>query len=184
SGFDASFATFHGLYWLIVNLADSAPVVVSVDDAHWVDPETLRFLDYLAHRIDGLAVSMILSGRPPDSGDAHDVWPELVAQAAATALLPQPLSEEGVKAIVRETLGADAAEEFCAACHVATAGNPLFLRELLGALRASGVAPSADATAEVTALGSGAVSRFVLHRLAALGTDATEVARAGCVLGD
>jgi DNA-binding CsgD family transcriptional regulator len=184
SGFDASFATFHGLYWLVVNLADRAPVLVCVDDAHWADRESLRFLDYLAHRIDGLAVSMILSGRPPDTGEAGGVWPELVAQAEAAALLPQPLSEEGVRAFVRDALGADAADEFCAACHVATAGNPLFLRELLGAVKASGVAPAADAAPEVSALGPGAVSRFVLHRLATLGGDATEVARAVSVLGD
>jgi DNA-binding CsgD family transcriptional regulator len=184
SGFDASFATYHGLYWLVVNLADSAPVLVCVDDAHSADAETLRFLDYLAHRIDGLAVSMVLSGRPPDTGASDGVWPELVAQASAIALLPQPLSEEGVRALVRETLAADAADEFCAACHVATAGNPLFLRELLGALRAKGVAPSAAATREVTTIGSGAVSRFVLHRVAALGPTAVEVARAVSVLGD
>jgi DNA-binding CsgD family transcriptional regulator len=36
----------------------------------------------------------------------------------------------------------------------------------------------------VDALGPGAVSRFVLHRVAALGTDASEVARAVSVLGD
>jgi DNA-binding CsgD family transcriptional regulator len=184
SGFDASFATFHGLYWLVVNLADRAPVLVCVDDAHWADRETLRFLDYLAHRIDGLAVSMILSGRAPDTGESNGVWPELAAQAAAAALLPQPLTEASVRTLVRDALGADAADEFCAACHVATAGNPLFLRELLGALRASGVAATASATAEVTAVGSGAVSRFVLHRLAVLGSDAIEVARAVAVLGD
>ena len=184
TGVDASFATFHGLYWLVVNLADRAPVFVCVDDAHWADRQTLRFLDYLAHRIDGVGVSMVLAGRPPDAADAAGVWSELVAQPAATALLPQPLTEDGVRTLVREILGADADDEFCAACHLATKGNPLFLRELLGTLRASGVTPSADATGQVDALGPGAVSRFVLHRVAALGTDATEVARAVSVLGD
>src|SRR4051812_12862950 len=184
TGVDASFATFHGLYWLVVNLADRAPLLVCVDDAHWADSQTLRFLDYLTHRIDGVGVSMVLAGRPPDAAEAAGVWSELVAQPAATALLPQPLSEEGVRTMVHDILGADAADEFCAACHQATKGNPLFLRELLGTLKASGVAPSADATGQVDALGPGAVSRFVLHRVAALGMDASEVARAVSVLGD
>lgn len=184
TGVDASFATFHGLYWLIVNLADRAPVLVCVDDVHWTDPQTLRFLDYLAHRIEGIGVSMVLTGRPPDPANAGGVWAELAAQPGAIALLPQPLSEESVTKLVRETLGAGAADEFCAACHLATQGNPLFLRELLGTLKASGVEPSADATDQVQALGPGAVSRFVLHRVAALGTNATEVARAVSVLGD
>ena len=184
TGIDASFATLHGLYWLMVNLADRAPVLICVDDAQWADAQTLRFLDYLAHRIEGLAVSMILAGRPPNPGEEDGLWSELAAQPTATALLPQPLSEEGVRTLVRERLGPESADEFCAACHLATRGNPLFLRELLAALRASGVTPSADATGEVTSLGSAAVSRFVLRRLSALGPESTELARAVAVLGD
>jgi DNA-binding CsgD family transcriptional regulator len=184
TGIDASFATLHGLYWLVVNLADRAPVFICVDDAHWADVQTLRFLDYLAHRIEGLAVSMVLGGRAPETGEEDGVWGELAAQPTAIALRPHPLGEESVRALVRERLGPGAADEFCAACYLATQGNPLFLRELLTALRASGVTPSADAIDEVTALGSAAVSRFVLHRLSALGAEATELARAVAVLGD
>ena len=44
----------HGLYWLLNNLADAAPLVLAVDDLHWADAESLRFLDYLAPRLDGL----------------------------------------------------------------------------------------------------------------------------------
>jgi DNA-binding CsgD family transcriptional regulator len=184
TGVDAGFATFHGLYWLVVNLADRVPVLVCVDDAHWADPQTLRFLDYLAHRIDGLAVAMVLAGRPPGASEPGSMWADVVAQPAAVALRPQPLSEEGVRSLVHDRLGSDAAEEFCAACHLATQGNPLFLRELLASLGATGVAPSADATGVVEALGPAAVSRFVLHRLAALGPNATELARVVAVLGD
>ena len=86
--------------------------------------------------------------------------------------------------LTRERLGAEAAEEFCRACHTATGGNPLFVRELLGALRAAGVAPSAAAAGEVQAVGPAAVSRFVLHRLARLGPAASELARTVAVLGD
>ena len=184
TGIDASFATFHGLYWLVVNLADRAPLLICVDDAHWADVQTLRFLDYLAHRIEGLAVSLVLAGRAPGSGGEDGLWAELAAQPTAIALLPQPLSEDGVRTLVRERLGPEAADEFCAACHVATGGNPLFLHELLAALQASGVSPTADAIAAVTSLGSAAVSRFVLHRLTALGPEAAELARAVAVLGD
>lgn len=184
TGIDASFATFHGLYWLIVNLADRAPLLICVDDAQWADAQTLRFLDYLVHRIEGLAVSVILAGRAPDTGEEDGLWGELAAQPTAIALVPQPLSEQGVRTLVHARLGPESADEFSAACHLATRGNPLFLRELLTALRARGVTPSADATGEVTSLGPAAVSRFVLHRLAALGPEATELARAVAVLGD
>ena len=99
-------------------------------------------------------------------------------------LHPRPLSESASVALARERLGEEAAEEFCHACHRATGGNPLFLRELLSALDAAGVGPSAGAASEVQAVGPAAVSRFVLHRLATLGPAASELARAVAVLGD
>ena len=51
----------------MVNIADRAPVLVLVDDCQWADRESLRFLAYLAQRIEGLPVAMLLTGRPPDA---------------------------------------------------------------------------------------------------------------------
>src|SRR5689334_7208047 len=167
----AGFEALHSLYWLMVNIADQAPVLVLVDDCQWADRDSLRFLAYLAERIDGLPVAMLLTGRPPDAAgdEAGGLWAQLASHSSAVALYPQPLSQPAAVALARERLGADAAEEFCRACHTATGGNPLFLRELLRALSAAQVAPSAGAADAVQAVGPAAVSRFVLHRLARLG---------------
>ena len=185
-GADVGFDALHSLYWLVVNLADRAPLLVSVDDCQWVDRDSLRFLGYLAQRIEGLRVTMLLAGRRPDPAavDGRSLWAQLASRPEAGVLNPQPLSEAASVAMARERLGGEAAEEFCRACHRATGGNPLFLRELLTALDAAGVVPSAGAASEVQAVGPAAVSRFVLHRLATLGRAATELARAVAVLGD
>ena len=37
-------AVLHGLYWLLANLADRAPLHVAIDDAQWADDPSLRFL--------------------------------------------------------------------------------------------------------------------------------------------
>ena len=183
-GADIGFEALHSVYWLVVNLADRSPVLVSVDDCQWADRESLRFLGYLAQRIEGLVVAMVLTGRPPDSPEAGALWAQIASRPSAIALYPRPLSRSAALTLTRERLGADAAEEFCQACHAATGGNPLFLRELLRALDAAGVVPSTAAADEVQAVGPAAVSRFVLHRLAALGPAATELARTVAVLGD
>src|SRR5499425_1442889 len=47
---DRAFAMLHGLYWLLNNLTDERPVVLSLDDLDWCDAESLRFLTYLAPR--------------------------------------------------------------------------------------------------------------------------------------
>ena len=183
---DADFDALHSLYWLIVNLSDRAPVLVSVDDCQWSDLESLRFLSYLGQRIEGLHVAMVLAARPAEGGapDTASLWAQIASRPEAVAIYPRTLSEPAATALTREQLGSDAEDEFCRACHTATGGNPLFLRELLGALRSAGVVPSASAANEVQAVGPAAVGRFVLHRVAALGPSANELANAVAVLGD
>ena len=185
-GPDVGFEAMHSLYWLVVNIADQAPVLVLVDDCQWVDRDSLRFLAYLAQRIEGLQVTMLLAGRPPESAatEAGSLWGQVASRPAAVALYPRPLSQPAAAALVRAHLGGQAAEEFCHACHAATGGNPLYLRELLRALDAAGIVPSAAAAGQVQTVGPAAVGRFVLHRLAALGPAAAELARSAAVLGD
>ncbi|MBV8942974.1 MAG: AAA family ATPase [Solirubrobacterales bacterium] len=183
---DAGFEALHSLYWLVVNLGDRGPLLVLVDDCQWADRESLRFLSYLAERIEGIPVALVLAARPPDPGEAEVAafWSQIGSRPSGSALYPRPLSEIAAVALARERLSVDADEEFCRACHTATGGNPLFLRELLRALQAAGIVPSAVAANAVQAVGPAAVSRFVLHRLAALGPAGTELARAVAVLGD
>ncbi len=179
---DATFGVLHGLYWLTVSLADQGPLLLSVDDAHWADPSSLRFLGYLSRRLDGIPVLLAATGRHADP-EADMLWHELRQEPTATELRPSILSPEAVTAAVRRRLSEAADADFCRACHRATGGNPLFLRELLVALEASGVAPTAEAAATVTEVGPPAVARFVLHRLERLGPSATALAQAVAVLG-
>ncbi len=61
-------ASLHGLYWLSANLAEERPLVLSIDDVHWCDPPTMRFLVYLAQRIQELPIVVVLAvaaGHPP-----------------------------------------------------------------------------------------------------------------------
>lgn len=180
---EVGFEALHSLYWLVVNITDQVPVLVSVDDCQWADQDSLRFLAYLAQRIEGLPVTMLLAGRPADPAQTG-LWAQLAARPAAVALYPRPLSQAAAVAWTREQLGTGAADEFCRACHTATGGNPLFLRELLRALDGAGVSPSAAAAAQVQAVGPAAIRRFVLHRLAALGAAPGRLAQAVAVLGD
>jgi DNA-binding CsgD family transcriptional regulator len=183
---DAGFEALHSLYWLTVNLADGAPLLISVDDCQWADLDSLRFLSYLAQRLEGLPVAMVLAGRPPGPvpDGAGPLWAQVATRPEAVMLSPPPLSRSAVATMTRERLGDEASDEFCHACHTATFGNPLFLRELLSALDAAGVVPTAAAASEVQAVGPASVSRFVLHRLAALDPAASELARTVAVLGD
>src|SRR5439155_23276457 len=45
-GAESSFAILHGLYWLAANFASRKPMLVVVDDLHWADEPSLRWLVY------------------------------------------------------------------------------------------------------------------------------------------
>ena len=53
----------HGLYWLVVNLAAESPLLIVIDDAHWADEPSLRFLVYLARRLESLPLLLLVGAR-------------------------------------------------------------------------------------------------------------------------
>ena len=179
---DGSFAMLHGLYWLVSNLADQGPVVLSVDDLHWCDPESLRFLNYLAPRLDGLPVAVLASAR---SGEQVAVdLARLAAGPETTSLRPEPLSVEATAALCEQTLTATVPYDFAAACRDATGGNPFYLEALLREVKEQRVPPDARDAAHVRHIGPGAVAQAVLLRLAGAPAAASALVRAVAVLGD
>ncbi|HEY1369769.1 MAG TPA: AAA family ATPase [Gaiellaceae bacterium] len=181
---DASFGVLHGLYWLTLNLAADRPLALVVDDLHSVDVPSLRFLAYLAHRLEGQPVLVAVGLRSAEPGTDAALLADIASDTLATHVRPGPLSVAAVAELARERLGDTPAPAFADACHDATGGNPLLLHELLKTLASEGVRPSAEQAGSVRELGSRAISRTVLMRLARLSPDAAAVARAVAVLGE
>ena len=177
---DRAGAVLHGLYWLVANLAERRPMLLVLDDAHWLDPASGRFLLYLARRIDSLPVLLLAAARPGEGPDPMGV-PALSATADAV-LRPSPLTEFGAGVVVRRELGPRADDEFCRSCREATGGNPFYLRALTAAVRADGGRPTVELAGHVRSLGTGALGRSLLVRLARLGDDCERLAQAVAVL--
>ena len=172
---DIPYATTHGLYWLTANLAASRPLLIAVDDVHWADVPSLRWLSHLAARIDGLPVALLLAARgDPDEPDMLD---EL--RALGVILRPGPLGRDATAALVGERLGERADAELCRACHVSTGGNPFLLQALAAALSAQDRLDDLS----VATLGPQQVAQAVLRRVARLGEGAGRLTRALAVLG-
>lgn len=178
---DVSFAALHGLFWVALNLAADGPLFLAVDDLHWCDRPSLRFVAYLARRLEGQPILVAATVRTGEPGTDVALLGEVSHDPATVAVRPVPLSADAVRALVRERLG-EADDAFCSACHEATGGNPLFLRQLITALEADSVRPDAAHADVVLEIGPRAVSRTVIMRLARLSEDAIAVARAVAVL--
>ena len=122
-------------------LSDSFPLVLSIDDLHWSDDESLNLIYYLARNLEGCRVMIICSYRRNDllagSGERHpfismanelkryygDIWIDL-----------DNIQEHEGERFTRELLNAssnDFTEEFHRAFYLHTNGHPLFSVELL-----------------------------------------------------
>jgi len=179
---DGSFSMLHGLYWLLVNLADERPVALSVDDLHWSDLESLRFLNYLAPRLDGLPLLVLASARTGEPV-ATDLA-RLGSGPETTVLRPQPLSVEAAARLCEDELGSEVGRDFADACSEATGGNPFFLEALLREVREQGLAADAREAVRVRRIGPATVAQAVLLRLSSGPAAAGALVRAAAVLGD
>lgn len=170
---DVPYATTHGLYWLAANLAVSRPLVIAVDDAHWSDASSLRWLSHLAARIDGLPVTLLLAART--GPDQPAVLDEIRSLPSCTRLELAPLGTAATAAMVSARLGGQADDALCRSCHAATGGNPFFLESLTAELRA--------APGPVETIGPQSIAASVLRRVGQLGDGAVALTRALAVLG-
>jgi predicted ATPase len=75
---EPTFSALHGLYWLTINLASSQPVLVTVDDAHWADVASLRWLIYLARRLAGVPLALVVATRLAERGPVQELHDDLL----------------------------------------------------------------------------------------------------------
>jgi DNA-binding CsgD family transcriptional regulator len=186
-----AYGIIHGLYWLTSNLCRLGdglegfrPVALLIDDAHWADDLSLRFLLRLAERIEELPLVVAVAFRPPEPGTAAPLLRRLAGANNARVVAVDPLSESAVRSLVRDELWADADEVVCRSCATVTGGNPFLVHALVAELRASGVRPSSQTAEVIGQLAPGSVLRAVVARLARLVDRCRDLAKSVAVLGD
>lgn len=178
---DAMQASAHGLTWLTCGLAARAATLLLVDDVHWADAPSLRWLGQLTRRMSGLPLGILCAVRSGEPPAEPDLLAELLA-AAGAPVRPAPLGPEAVRSIVLDRLPT-AGPAFTRACHGATAGNPFLLGALLDHLAAERVEPSEEVAAGLSDFGPDQVARAVDRQLARLPDGTADLARAFAVLG-
>jgi DNA-binding NarL/FixJ family response regulator len=179
---DAMHAAVRGLVWLVSNLGERAPAVLVIDDVHWADAPSLRWLALLARSLGELRVGVICAVRSGEPAAAPDLLAELLASAPEPPVRPRALGPAATETLVRERLPA-ASAGFAHACHAVTGGNPFLLGALLTQLVADAAAPDDEAAARLGAFGSEQVGRVIERQLARLPDGAGSLASAVAVLG-
>ncbi len=180
---DTAFAVLHGLYWLVVNLAEEQPVLLLVDDLQWADDASQRFLAFVGGRLTGLPVSLVATVRTSGGLPAPSLL-ELTRQPHAVTLRPARLSLPGLSTFVAWYLGSQGEGRFVEACAAATSGVPFYANELLRELADERVAPTGANAPRIAQVRPESVVRSVLSRVAHVSPSAVVTARALAVLGD
>jgi DNA-binding CsgD family transcriptional regulator len=182
---EGSFAILHGLYWLAANVAFQRPTLLAIDDLHWADTPSVRWLLYLTRRLEGVPLLVAAGTRPPE-GEGHNptLVAELITDPEGAAIRPEPLGRASIAVLARELHGLVPDDAFCAALETATGGNPLFVGAVLDAVAREGTSPTAEHVPRLLEIGAQGVSRVVGLRLARLPHEALALLRAASILGD
>jgi DNA-binding NtrC family response regulator/tetratricopeptide (TPR) repeat protein len=120
---------FETLRQLMLRRSRQVPVVILVEDLHWIDGTSEEFLASLAEILTGARVLLVCTHR----GGYRPSWFE---KSYATQMALQPLAPEESLHIVRSVLGADQAADSLYELIVSKAeGNPFFVEELARTVR-------------------------------------------------
>jgi class 3 adenylate cyclase/predicted ATPase len=119
--------TLDALVDQLLGLDARQPVLVVLEDAHWIDPTTLEMIEQGLDRIAAARVLLLVTSRP-------DQQPELAAHPHVTRLTLNRLDRGGVEAIVARLGGDRLPTETIGAIIARTDGVPLFVEELTKAV--------------------------------------------------
>jgi TOMM system kinase/cyclase fusion protein len=173
--------TLTTLLALVTAWAEPQPVLLVVEDLHWVDPSTREFLDLLIDQVPTLPLCVVLTCRPT-------FQPPWGLRTHLTPLQLNRLSRPQVEAMIaRVTSGKSLPPDVVHHIVTRTDGVPLFVEELTRAVLESGVLRQTEGHYELSAPLPGLAIPTTLHdslmaRLDRLGT-AKGMAQWGATLG-
>lgn len=120
---------------LLSAVAEEAPVLVVVEDAHWADESTRDMLSFLFSRpVPGVA--LVVSYRADDLHRRHPLRrqvAEWMRLRGVDRLQLEPLADDDVRLLVRALHPATMSEAEYASVVDRAEGNPFFIEELVGA---------------------------------------------------
>jgi DNA-binding CsgD family transcriptional regulator/tetratricopeptide (TPR) repeat protein len=129
---------------LLTKRAESAPVLLVLEDLHWADTSTLDLVVFLAHNLDARRVLLLATYRADDPASAERML-RLVdgVRRSGSALLLElgPLGHDELTALLTAHAGAAPPASLANAIAARSEGNPFFAEELLAAADEDGKLP-------------------------------------------
>ena len=158
------------------------PVIILLEDAHWLDEDSVTFIERLIRNIDPYPVAILATSRPEKEGRLFG--PSVSYQTLELNTLPV----EAIDHLAAELLDGPPAPDLSTLLAERAAGNPFFAEQILFYLRDEGLLELADGMWHVektraTSLLPGNVRAVFIARLDRLTQDVKNVVQTAAVLG-
>jgi len=173
--------TFHALAELVSRVSGRTPVVLVIEDLHWIDDSSRELIELAVAQLMRARVMMIFTHRP----DFHGAWR---SQVALTQLSLHALSNDDTRRIVRAVgsgvLPASLEERILTKAE----GSPFFAEEITRALFEEGYLANEDGVVVLTrpldeVMIPGTVREVIAARIDRLGASAKRVVQVASVFG-
>jgi class 3 adenylate cyclase/tetratricopeptide (TPR) repeat protein len=129
------------LFTLVVDMiqrwAGERPLLLLLEDIHWLDEVSLNLTLNLSRSLPNLPLLLLLVHRPPLQTD-RPILPELETLPYHRPITLAELSDEGVAALLEQRLEGILTPLTLALIQAQAQGNPYFVEELANALREAG----------------------------------------------
>ncbi|MFE7811665.1 AAA family ATPase [Streptomyces sp. NPDC057433] len=157
---------FPGLTRLLT-VARDRPILLTVEDVHRLDSDSLRWLEALVRRLPRAPLALITSSiRTADIGLDWCAGSPLTGSATTVELPLSGLTRAGTDSAVRTVCGTLGDRSFLDALADATGGNPAAVRDTLHRFTRAGHTPDADHVDHVRAIAADVIGE---HAASALG---------------
>lgn len=160
---------------IVDRLANTGPVLLSIDDLHWADPESVETVAWVLRRAAGDRL-LVAGGTRPLRPPAQPVWRRLVQQQGTVRILLDGLRLPEASELCRTT-HPELDDALAARLWEHTGGNPLYLLALADEFTPQELAGAEQLPAP------GDLTDGTARRMASLTDDAARMVAAAAVLG-
>jgi class 3 adenylate cyclase len=173
--------TFEAVARLVLTAAQRGPVVIVVEDLHWIDDASRELLEHLVARLQNARAMVVVSQRP----EGQLSWR---ARGAFTQLVLRRLPDADALAIVRSVAGGELPTTLERQLVAKAEGSPFFAEEITRSLVEEGYFLRGDGRARLTRpVGDvhipGTVQEVIAARLDRLSAPGKRVLQVAAVLG-
>jgi predicted ATPase len=159
---------------LLRAMAENVGLLLSLDDLHWADADTLSIVEYLADNLGSASVLCLCAVRSDERGPAGLLAERLAARRAASRIALHRLGDGDVDEMILTALPSLADAEGLGAVRARAEGVPFLVEEMLSAYLSSGTLALPASYRELVRARMavlGAESRGVVQAAAAIGRD-------------